>query len=161
MIDQLEALCAQPNTKNVKTCTARLIILCKRRIETPNMTRTDKARIATVDSCPCTVALSVLVMFGVSIRLLHRMISLAVYVFTFLVFWLIRSRSYVGSVYRMRSLAVSRFSKELALNSKLRFYMTSWGIPIFSKTSWKFPFHLISSWNFLNFLWMVCFAEIR
>ena len=71
MIDQLEALCAQPNTKNVKTYTARLIILCKRRIETPNMTRTDNARIATVDSCPCAVALSVLVMFDVSIRLLH------------------------------------------------------------------------------------------
>ena len=51
MIDQLEALRALPKTKNVKTRTARLIIPCKRRFETPNMTRTDKARIATVDSC--------------------------------------------------------------------------------------------------------------
>ena len=64
----------------------------------------------------CDPALSVLVMFGVWKRL-SRSISLAVIVFTFLFLLAdyISCRSYVGRVYRMWSLAVSRFSMPLAM----------------------------------------------
>ena len=64
----------------------------------------------------CDPALSVLVMFGVWKRL-SRSISLAVTVFTFLFLLAdyISCRSYVGRVYRMWSLAVSRFSMPLAM----------------------------------------------
>ena len=54
-------------------------------------------------------SLSVLVMF-VSLNVQLRSISLAVYCLPSHMFWLIRSQNYIGSVYRMRSLAVSGFS---------------------------------------------------
>ena len=59
----------------------------------------------------CDPALSVLVMFGV-LKRLSRSINLAVYCWSLFIFLAdqISSRSYIGSVYRMRSLAVSGLS---------------------------------------------------
>ena len=101
------------------------VLMCPNKDETP-------------DHC-CDPALSVLVMFGV-LKHLSRTISLAVYclstvvtvyclllfvsffVLFFFSFWLIRSacRTYgVGSIHRMQSLSVTRFS--MILHFSLRF----------------------------------------